>query len=123
MRRKSLIICLVFCSSLMLLATFSWAACEQAELAGTWSVEVWGGSEGGINCWDMCTLTIGADGAIAPGGSYTDCHGVNSDVTGGQLTMSPKCLVEGTIITSSGTIVVGPGAITGNGQMALGTEQ
>ena len=123
MRHKSLIISLVLAFALALLSVSSWAACDQADLEGTWSVEVWGGSSGGVNCWNLCTLTVGADGAIASGGTYTDCYGVDSDVTGGQLTMLPNCLIQGTIVTSTTTINVGPGAITGQGQLCLGTDQ
>ena len=123
MWRKTLIICLFFSVGLILPSASVWAACDQGDLEGAWSVEVWGGSEGGINCWDLCTLTIGADGAIASGGIYTDCYGVDSNVTGGRLTMLPNCLIQGTIVTSTTTINVGPGAITGEGQLCLGTNQ
>ena len=123
MWRRCLRIAMVFCVSLALLTSSSWAACDQADLEGTWSVEVWGGSSGGINCWDLCTLTVGADGALASGGTYTDCYGVDSNVTGGQLTMLPNCLIQGTIVTSTTTIDIGPGAITGEGQLCLGTDQ
>ena len=82
---------------------------------------MWGGSPSGTQCWHQCTLTIGADGTIQATGTYTDCFGVTSDITGGQLTVHPGCELQGTIITSNGTIDVGPGGFIGE-KLVLGTE-
>ena len=122
MCRRCLVIGIVAFFSLALLPVSTWANCEQADLEGTWNVEVWGGCPSGTQCWDQCTLTIGADGTVAAVGTYIDCFGVSCQVTGGQLTLYPDCSIEGAIVTSSGTTQVGPGAIVAD-QLILGTEQ
>ena len=122
MWRGSLMIALVFCFTLVLLPGSSWALLTQADLEGTWSTEVWGGCPSGTQCWDQCTLTIGSDGSIQAAGTYTDCFGVTSNITGGQLTVRPDGHIEGTIVTSNGTLQVGPGGIVGD-RLVLGTDQ
>ena len=122
MWQRCLMITMVFCVSLALLPVSTWALFTQTDLEGTWNTEVWGGCPSGTQCWDQCTLTIGADGTIQSGGTYIDCFGVNSQITGGQLTVYPGSRIQGTIVTSNGTLEVGPGAIVGD-QLILGTEQ
>ena len=92
---------IVFCIGLTLLPVSTWALCEQADLEGTWSTQVWGGCPSGTQCWDQCTLTIGDDGTIVAVGTYIDCFGATSQVTGGQLTLYPDCSIEGAIVTSN----------------------
>ena len=122
MQRKSSMVSLVLAISLIVLPVSTWAMCEQADLEGTWSTQVWGGCPSGTQCWDQCTLTIGSDGSIQAVGTYIDCSGVTSNITGGQLTVYPGGRIQGTIVTSDGTLEVGPGGIVGD-QLVLGTDQ
>ena len=122
MQRKYLMVSLVLTISFILLPVSTWALCEQADLEGTWNTEVWGGCPSGTQCWDQCTLTIGADGSIQAIGTNIDCFGVSSDILGGQLTVYPGGRIEGTIVTSSGSLQVGPGGIIGD-RLVLGTDQ
>lgn len=122
MLQRSLMMVVAFCLTLCLLTSPAWAILDQQDLEGTWNTEVWGGSPSGNQCWDQCTLTIGADGTIQAAGTYTDCFGVNSEITGGQLTVYPGFRIEGTIVTSSATIHVGAGGIIGD-KLVLGTDQ
>jgi hypothetical protein len=127
MWRKFLIIGLVFVFGLIL-APPTWAfdgideefvPCEQADLQGTWNVEVGAVDEfGNHTCWEPCNLTISATGSIEQGGTYTDCAGVSSIVTGGQLSLSYGCIVEGYIVTSNGTVYIDSGGIMG-GELCL----
>ena len=120
MSPRALIIGMVFVFGLIL-SQPSWAfdgidedfvPCDQADLEGTWSVEVGVKDEFGNHvCWEVCNLTIGATGAVAQGGTYIDCLGVSSDITGGQLTLSYGCLIEGYIETSHGTVTIGTGGV------------
>ena len=121
MWHKSLTILVVLFSTLMLFPGSSWALCDQADLEGTWDVEVWGGCPSGTQCWDQCTLTIASDGSIQAAGTYTDCFGATSNITGGQLAVYPGCEIQGTIITSNGTTEVGPGGFIGE-KLVLGTD-
>jgi hypothetical protein len=84
--------------------------CQQT-IDGTWNVEIWGGGSGSAQCWDVCTLTVASDGAIAAAGSYVDCIGQNSEITGGQLAISSGCVIEGIIETDFGPINVVNGGI------------
>jgi hypothetical protein len=103
---------------LLLSAVFSTASawesnlgsCEQTDLEGTWSVEIWAGDPSGNQYWDQCTLTVGQGGSIEAG-TYTNFMGQTADVTGGQLTISSDCVVQGTIETSSGSLDVERGGI------------
>ena len=86
--------------------------CAQADLEGTWNVEVGVKDEFGNHvCWEVCNLTIGANGAVAQGGTYIDCLDVSSDVTGGQLILSYGCVIEGYVETSNGTVTIGTGGV------------
>ena len=77
----------------LILAPLTWAfdgideqfvPCEQADLEGTWNVEVGAVDEFGSHvCWEVCNLTISSTGAVQQGGTYTDCLDVSSEVTGG----------------------------------------
>jgi hypothetical protein len=118
MWRKYLAISLVLVLCAIPVTGLTWAPagkiCEQGDLEGIWNVEVWAGDPSGNQRWDQCTLTIDADGFIAPQGTYTDFMGDMADVTGGQLTISADCVVEGTIDTSTGTLHVERGGIVEN---------
>ena len=122
MSQRSLIMAVALCLTLALLTSPAWAIFNQQDLAGTWNTEVWGGSPSGTQCWDQCTLTIASDGTIQATGTYTDCFGVSSDIMGGQLIVTPGFRIEGTIVTSSGTLQVGPGGIIGD-KLVIGTDQ
>lgn len=122
MCRKFLVIGIVALIGLAFLPVSTWAISGQADLEGTWNVEVWGGCPSGTQCWDECTLTIGADGTIEPGGTYIDCFGTSSQINGGQLIVSPSGEIEGSIVTSNGTVEVGPGGFIGE-NLVLGTDQ
>ena len=123
MRRRCLIIGMAFAFGMILLAPSAWATCEQQDLEGTWNVEVWGGALPGGQCWDKCTLTISSGGNIQQAGTYIDCLGVSSQITGGYLTISSNCLIEGEIYTTNGTLYISSGAMTGQDSLCLGTEQ
>ena len=86
--------------------------CAQADLEGAWSVEVGVKDEFGNHvCWEVCNLTIGANGAVEQGGTYIDCLDVSSEVTGGQFTLSYGCVIEGYIETSNGTVYIDTGGV------------
>jgi len=97
MWRRFLIIGMVVAFGLIL-AQPTWAfdgideafvPCAQADLEGTWSVEVGLKDEFGSHvCWELCNVTISPTGAVEQGGTYIDCLDVSSEVTGGQLTLS-----------------------------------
>jgi hypothetical protein len=120
MWRRFLIVGVVFAFGLIL-AQPTWAfdgmdedfvPCAQADLEGTWTVEVGVKDEFGNHvCWEVCNLTINATGAVEQGGTYLDCLDVSSEVTGGQLTLSYGCVIEGYIETSHGTVTIGTGSI------------
>ena len=120
MWRRFLIIGMVFAFGLIL-SQPTWAfdgideefvPCAQADLEGTWSVEVGVKDEFGSHvCWEVCDLTISSTGAVQQGGTYTDCLDVSSEVTGGQLTLSYGCVIEGYIETSNGTVTIGTGGV------------
>lgn len=112
MWRRCLIVYLFLACSLILLSSWTWAtACEQQDLQGTWTAEVWGGDYLDGQCWDQCTLTVGADGIIEGVGTYDKCLGESSQITGGQLTISSGCVIEGYIDTSNGTLYIDNGAM------------
>ena len=120
MWRRFLIIGMVFVFGLAL-SLPTWAfdgideefvPCTQADLEGTWTVEVGVKDELGNHvCWEVCNLTIGATGAVQQGGTYIDCLDVSSEVTGGQLTLSYGCVIQGCIETSNGTVTIGTGGV------------
>jgi hypothetical protein len=111
MWRKVLIIGMLLFFGQVLLTSSTWAACEQQDLERAWSAEVWGGGSDGSQCWEQCNLIIGPNG-IVEGGTHVDCSGNPSQITGGQLTISSGCVIEGYIDTSNGsTIYVDTGAI------------
>jgi len=115
MWRNFFIIISLLAFAMVPVAAFSWTSdsltCEQQDLEGTWNVKVWAGDPSGNQQWDQCTLTIGADGFIEPQGTYTDFIGANADITGGQLTISSNCVIQGTIETSNGNLDVERGGI------------
>ena len=120
MWRRVLIIGMVFVFGLILVQPTGafdgideeFLPCEQADLEGTWNVEVGAVDEfGSHTCWEPCNLTISATGSIEQGGTYNDCSGVSSDITGGQLTLSYGCVIEGYIETSNGTVTIGTGGV------------
>ena len=134
MWRKLLIISMVFVFGMILLSPAAWAdegfeedegfiPCEQVDLAGTWSAKVGAVDEFGNHvCWEPCSLTVDAQGFLAQSGSYEDCWGVVSDITGGELILSPGCVIQGYIETSSGTVDIATGAIAKN-ELILGRTQ
>jgi hypothetical protein len=120
MWRRFLIIGMVFAFGLIIAQptwTFdgideAFVPCDQADLEGTWSVEVGVKDEFGNHvCWEVCNLTISSTGAVQQGGTYIDCLDVSSEVTGGQLTLSHGCVIEGYIETSNGTVYIDTGGI------------
>ena len=111
MGRRSLIIAMVVCVTLALLPVSSWAVCDQSDLEDTWSTKLCGEVFRGEECWDECTLTIGADDIIKKIGKYTTCSGVSSSVVGGQLTISDGCQIEGTIETLLSRFYIDRGGI------------
>jgi len=121
MQQRCLMMAIVLSIIVALLPVSGWALFDQADLEGTWSTEVWGGSPSGVQCWEQCTLTIGPDGTIQAAGTYIDCFGANSDITGGQLVVSSDGGIQGTIVTSSGSVDVGPGGIIGD-KLVLGAD-
>jgi hypothetical protein len=112
----------VFCVSLAILPVSTWAICEQFDLQGTWTAQVWGEVYSDAQCWDQCTLTIGPDGIIEAQGAYDTCLGESSEIYGGELTISSGCVIGGYIETSNGTIYVDNGAILENG-LVLGAAE
>lgn len=115
MWRNVSIIFAVLAFMLIPLTASSWTSnrttCDQQGLEGTWDVEIWAGDPSGNQLWDKCTLTIGPSGFIEAQGTYTDCMGWTADITGGQLTISSDCVVQGTIETSIGSLPVERGGV------------
>ena len=134
MWRKSLIVGMVFVFSMILSIPSMWAddgdegsisfvPCEQVDLQGTWSVRVGAKDEFGNHlCWESCSLTVDALGVVEAAGTYEDWSQVTSDITGGELTISSGCVIEGTIETSNGTVNVATGAIVDN-ELVLGRAE
>lgn len=121
MQRTFLVISLVFVLSMMLVTSSPWA-CEQQDLEGTWLVVACNTNEMGDHCVEHGDLTVSAGGSIS--GTYVDCAGVSSQITGGQLSLSPDCVIEGSIQTASGTLNVETGAIVGDrDHLSLGVSQ
>jgi hypothetical protein len=99
-----------------------WTPYAQADLAGTWNAEVWGGSPEGAQCWDNCTVSVASNGTVLSGGIYYDCFGGSSTILGGHLTMAPNGDITGTIEIDSETITIGPGAIYEEGSLMLSRQ-
>jgi hypothetical protein len=127
MGRKSLAISLTLVLGLIPAMTLAWTSpwigCDQQNLEGTWSADVWAGDASGIQRWDKCTLTVDLAGVIQPAGTYTDTVGDSAEITGGQLTISAGCMIEGAIETSAGTVWVERGGIVEPGYLVLGTPE
>lgn len=109
---RKYLISLVLAIGVMLFMTPMQAMCE-GDLEGTWSVMMGVTDASGYDCWKECSLTIGPDGVVA-GGTYEDCLGASSQVTGGQLTLSEYDAIQGTIETATGTVVIETGSILGD---------
>ena len=134
MWRKLFIIGVVFVFGMILLTPCTWAdeefeedegfiPCEQVDLKGTWSAKVGAVDEFGNHlCWEACSVTVDALGVVEASGTYEDCSQVTSDITGGQLTISSGCIIEGYIETSNGTVYVATGAIVDN-KLVLGRAE
>ena len=121
MLRNLLMVFTVLAFSMILLMASPWA-CEQQDLEGTWLVVACNTDELGNHCVEHGDLTVSAGGSIS--GTYVDCSGLSSDITGGQLSLSPDCVIEGTIETPSGTFNVETGAIVGDrDHMSLGVSR
>ena len=117
------IIVMVFALSIGLSQMPAWAGCEQAELEGTWSIDV---DFADTNCPGDYSLhclqvQIDANGVIQNTGAiiHSDCE--SWTITGGQLTLLPTCVIEGHIQTSKGTLSVERGGISGENTLVLGT--
>lgn len=107
--KKSLLVGMLLILSSVLVAAPVWAECQQQELEGTWTVEMWGGVNS-LMCWDQLTLTIDQNGVIEAGSTFVDCRDENQQVVGGQLNISSGCVIDGWIETSSGILGVENGA-------------
>ena len=114
-----MIITIVFGFTMILFGSSGWATSVQGDLKGTWSTKVCRGVFRGEQCWDECTLKIGADGVIKKGEDYTNCLGLPSRVTGGQLTISEGGQIEGTIDLLLQTLCIDRGGIVGD-ELVLG---
>ena len=114
MRKKCFVIGMVLVCSMTLFATSTWAGCEQGNLAGNWAVQVGATDSSGDHCWEYCTLTINSSGAVAAGDTYYNCSGSTCQITGGLLTVSSGCIIQGTIETSHGSLNVIEGTIVGD---------
>jgi len=125
MDRKWLAVLLVLLLCGTPLVAFTWTSdsvtCQVQDLAGTWAAEVWGGEGPDGQCWDQCELTVDADGIVLAG-TYVDCLGSASNVIGGQLTISPGCVIEGVLETDNGPVEVANGGIIED-VMVLGPAQ
>ena len=134
MWRKCFIISMVFVFGMILLTPSTWAdeeleedegfiPCAQVDLEGTWNSKVGAVDEFGNHlCWENCNLTVDALGVVEAAGTYEDCSQVTSDITGGELTISSGCVIEGTIETSNGTVNVATGAIVDD-ELVLGRAE
>ena len=111
MLRSLLIVSMILMLGLFLGTSSSWA-CEQQDLEGTWLVVACNTNEMGDHCVEHGDLTVAAGGSIT--GTYVDCDGVSAQITGGQLSLSADCVIEGTIQTANGTLNVETGAIVGD---------
>ena len=121
MLRNLLIVSMVWVLSLFLVTSSLWA-CEQQDLEGTWLVVACNTNEMGDHCVEHGDLTVSPGGSIS--GTYVDCAGVSSEITGGQLSLSADCVIEGTIQTANGTLNVETGAIVGDrDHMSLGVSR
>jgi len=115
MARKVIIVLAIAAMVAATGSAFGWVkeTCQQS-IDGTWDVEIWGGETAGEQCWGQCSLTVSSNGTIVPGGSYVDCTGQGSSITGGQLSISTGCVIEGVIETDGGSLTVVNGGILGD---------
>jgi hypothetical protein len=112
MFRKGIVVLVVLLFVAATGIAFAWVTqtCQQS-IEGTWDAEIWNGEITGEQCWDQCDLTVASDGSILAVGSYADCGGQNYAITGGQLTISAGCVIEGVIETDGGPVDVANGGI------------
>ena len=117
------IIVMVFALSLGPSQMPAGAGCEQAELEGTWSIDV---DFSATNCLGDYSLhcfqvQIDANGVIQNTGAtiLSDCE--SWTITGGQLNLLPTCVIEGYIQTSRGTLSVERGGTNGENTLVLAT--
>lgn len=92
---------------MLLVVPSAWAACTQAQLAGSWRVHVHGATAGDGSFWTRCALTIGATGNVS-GSCLTD-EGDGFNLTpGGRLTVvnTTACVITGTVRTPQGTNLI-----------------
>ena len=115
MFRKGIIVFAIVVMAVTAGTAFGWVkdTCQQT-IDGTWDVKIWGGESIGDQCWGQCSLVVASDGSITATGSFTDCLDQSSSITGGHLTISDGCVIEGVISTESGDINVVNGGIIGN---------
>jgi len=127
MLRKWVVIFLVLGVCVIPVTGFAWPSdhgtCDQQALEGTWNADVWTPDSSDTQAWDQCTLTIAPDGAVTAGGTYVDAFGTSSEVTGGHLTISSDCVIQGTIYTSNGTLNVERGGILQDGALAFAVSE
>lgn len=91
----------------LLVASSAWAACTQAQLAGSWRVHVHGATAGDGSFWTRCALTIGATGNVTGSCLPDEGPGFNI-VPGGRLTVvnTTACVITGTVRTPQGTNLI-----------------
>lgn len=126
MRRNLIIFLVILIAAATPAMGLAWVSenrtCQQQDIAGTWDVEVWGEAVEGIQCWHQCSLTIDPDGNVQ--GTFMDCGGAASfNVSSGQLLIDAGCVIQGEIQLDDDTLIpLGPGGITEDGKITIGTE-
>jgi len=75
----------------------AWAACARGELGGKYELHIFASTKGGSATWTRCAMTVKASGGLKPGTVCSNDRGGQGEITGGNLKLSRKCSMSGTI--------------------------
>jgi hypothetical protein len=101
-----LAIILVFVFVFVPISSYTWAACAQENLKGTWRIYVIGEDGTGDSFWIRGKLIVRANGNIRSGTAGYDNTGTKLTLSGGKLTVGANCIVKGTIEAAGGLFVI-----------------
>ncbi|OEU80524.1 MAG: hypothetical protein BA873_00610 [Desulfobulbaceae bacterium C00003063] len=91
--------------------------CEQEDLEGTWSIRLGTTDAFGHHCWEECEVRIKSGRIVR--GTYVDHMGGRSRITGGRLTISSGCEINGVIRVSNETLYVETGTCDRDGGLVV----
>jgi hypothetical protein len=99
----------------------NWTPCQQSELAGTWHIYVAAAAQQcpGDYSLECRMVEINSTGVIQNTGATIESGCETWTITGGQLTLTAGCIVEGSIETSKGTLYVERGGFHEDGALIV----